>query len=155
MAQIVTITNPLTGQPAQVDQLEHTAQQIDDAIGRALPGGEIDTLLAGKASVAKPVSIGMTLTDGVTGAARCWRTQDGEVSIHLEIKKNTAFSTWEKLATLPEGYRPGGQRNFGLIGKNGGVGTLSVYASGDVTTNTYIGSGIKEILAYGSFIASD
>ena len=37
MAQIVTITNPLTGQPAQVDQLEHTAQQIDDAIARALP----------------------------------------------------------------------------------------------------------------------
>ena len=49
MAQIVTITNPLTGQPAQVDQLEHTAQQIDDAIGRALPGGEIDSLLSGKA----------------------------------------------------------------------------------------------------------
>lgn len=49
MAQIVTITNPLTGQPAQVDQLEHTAQQIDDSIGRALPGGEIDTLLARKA----------------------------------------------------------------------------------------------------------
>ena len=49
MAQIVTITNPLTGQPAQVDQLDHTAQQIDDSIGRALPGGEIDTLLAGKA----------------------------------------------------------------------------------------------------------
>ena len=33
MAQIVTITNPLTGQPTQVDQLEHTAQQIDDGIG--------------------------------------------------------------------------------------------------------------------------
>ena len=33
MAQIVTITNPLTGQPAQVDQLEHTAQQIDDGVG--------------------------------------------------------------------------------------------------------------------------
>ena len=33
MAQIVTITNPLTGQPVQVDQLEHTAQQIDDGIG--------------------------------------------------------------------------------------------------------------------------
>ena len=42
MAQIVTITNPLTGQPAQVDQLEHTAQEIDDAIARALPGGAID-----------------------------------------------------------------------------------------------------------------
>ena len=49
MAQIVTITNPLTGQPAQVDQLDHTAQEIDDAIARALPGGAIDELLAGKA----------------------------------------------------------------------------------------------------------
>ena len=37
MAQITTITNPLTGQPAQVDQLEHTAQEIDDAIARAIP----------------------------------------------------------------------------------------------------------------------
>ena len=45
MAQIVTITNPLTGQPAQVDQLEHTAQEIDDAIARALPGGAIDIAL--------------------------------------------------------------------------------------------------------------
>ena len=33
MAKITTITNPLTGQPVQVDQLEHTAQQIDDGIG--------------------------------------------------------------------------------------------------------------------------
>ena len=49
MAQIVTITNPLTGQPAQVDQLDHTAQEIDDAIARALPGGEIDITLANKA----------------------------------------------------------------------------------------------------------
>lgn len=48
MAQIVTITNPLTGQPAQVDQLEHTAQQIDDAIARALPGGTIDITLQNK-----------------------------------------------------------------------------------------------------------
>ena len=49
MAQIVTITNPLTGQPAQVDQLDHTAQQIDDAIARALPGGAIDITLQNKA----------------------------------------------------------------------------------------------------------
>ena len=45
MAKITTITNPLTGQPAQVDQLDHTAQEIDDAIARALPGGEIDITL--------------------------------------------------------------------------------------------------------------
>ena len=49
MAQIVTITNPLTGQPAQVDQLDHTAQEIDDAIARALPGGAIDITLQNKA----------------------------------------------------------------------------------------------------------
>ena len=35
MAKIVTITNPLTGQPAQVDQLDHTAQQIDDGLNIA------------------------------------------------------------------------------------------------------------------------
>ena len=45
MAKIVEVTNPVTGQPTQVDQLEHTAQQIDDAIARALPGGAIDTAL--------------------------------------------------------------------------------------------------------------
>ena len=48
MAKITTITNPLTGQPAQVDQLDHTAQQIDDAIARALPGGAIDITLQKK-----------------------------------------------------------------------------------------------------------
>lgn len=35
MAKIVTITNPLTGQSAQVDQLDHTAQQIDDGLNIA------------------------------------------------------------------------------------------------------------------------
>lgn len=48
MAKITTVTNPLTGQPAQVDQLDHTAQQIDDAIARALPGGAIDIALQNK-----------------------------------------------------------------------------------------------------------
>lgn len=64
MAQIVTITNPLTGQPAQVDQLDHTAQQIDDAIARALPGGDIDTLLAEK----EPAFTTLTIDKGGTGA---------------------------------------------------------------------------------------
>lgn len=35
MAKITTITNPLTGQPVQVDQLDHTAQQIDEGISIA------------------------------------------------------------------------------------------------------------------------
>lgn len=49
MAKITTITNPLTGQPTQVDQLDHTAQEIDDAIARALPSGAIDVALQNKA----------------------------------------------------------------------------------------------------------
>ena len=69
MAQIVTITNPLTGQPAQVDQLEHTAQQIDDATARALEGGAIDQLLAGKEPSISilPISKGGTGADSVNG----------------------------------------------------------------------------------------
>lgn len=35
MAKIVEVTNPVTGQPVQVDQLDHTAQQIDDAVAIA------------------------------------------------------------------------------------------------------------------------
>ena len=68
MAQIVTITNPLTGQPAQVDQLEHTAQQIDDAIARALPGGNIDTILSLKAPLASPAFTGTPTINGVAVA---------------------------------------------------------------------------------------
>lgn len=63
MAKITTITNPLTGQPAQVDQLDHTAQEIDDAIARALPGGAIDTALQNK----EPSFSVLPLSKGGTG----------------------------------------------------------------------------------------
>lgn len=35
MATVVSITNPLTGSVEQVDKLDHTAQQIDDAVALA------------------------------------------------------------------------------------------------------------------------
>ena len=89
MAQIVTITNPLTGQPAQVDQLDHTAQQIDDGIARALPGGGIDTLLAGKA----PAGFGLGGKYGVdiTGS-------NGDAN---NAKYNGWYVTDESTANLP------------------------------------------------------
>lgn len=64
MAQIVTITNPLTGQPAQVDQLDHTAQEIDDVIYQVLGGGGIgsEKLLALAAAV--PYSTSQTYALG-------------------------------------------------------------------------------------------
>ena len=85
MAQIVTITNPLTGQPAQVDQLEHTAQQIDDAIARALPGGGIDTLLAGKAPAGYGLgSVGVTsLLDANTAKKNGWYIGGGENAVNF------------------------------------------------------------------------
>ena len=39
----------VNGVVTSVTEFDHSAQEIDDAIGRALPGGEIDTLLARKA----------------------------------------------------------------------------------------------------------
>ena len=50
MAKITTITNPLTGQPVQVDQLDHTAQQIDDAIDKiaSVGAGSHNAIYRGK-----------------------------------------------------------------------------------------------------------
>ena len=35
MAKIVEYLNPITGAPEQVDQLDHSAQEIDDAVDLA------------------------------------------------------------------------------------------------------------------------
>lgn len=48
MATIVEMINPLTGLPEQVDKLDHTAQEIDDAVGRSLPGAAIDAAIQRK-----------------------------------------------------------------------------------------------------------
>ena len=38
------------GQVVRVEKLDHSAQQVDDATGRALPGGEIDAAMFNKAN---------------------------------------------------------------------------------------------------------
>lgn len=48
MATVVSITNPITGAVEQVDKLDHTAQQIDDAVENAIPGGPIDAAIQAK-----------------------------------------------------------------------------------------------------------
>ena len=48
MATVVSITNPITGAVEQVDKLDHTAQQIDDAVANAIPGGPIDASIQAK-----------------------------------------------------------------------------------------------------------
>ena len=93
MAQIVTITNPLTGQPAQVDQLDHTAQEIDDAIVRALPGGEIDTLLSGKA----PAGYGL----GMNANTSIYDADNITAFGFYTAKTNTPTNDWCAILNIP------------------------------------------------------
>lgn len=109
MAQIVTITNPLTGQPAQVDQLEHTAQQIDDAIARALPGGAIDIALQNKASAYEQqpeIEITSDYFD-----APIYVKKDDAGNVHINIWNALTLKTipqygWTTMCNIPTGYRP-------------------------------------------------
>ena len=109
MAQIVTITNPLTGQPAQVDQLEHTAQQIDDATARALSGGAIDQLLAGKASAYEhqpEIEITSDYLD-----TPIYVQKDDAANVHINIWNAVTLKTipqygWTIMCNIPTGYRP-------------------------------------------------
>ena len=109
MAQIVTITNPLTGQPAQVDQLDHTAQEIDDAIARALPGGDIDTLLAGKAS-AYEHQPEIEITSDYFNAP-IYVQKDDAGNVHISIWNALTLQTIPQyglttICNIPTGYRP-------------------------------------------------
>ena len=109
MAQIVTITNPLTGQPAQVEQLEHTAQEIDDAIARALPGGAIDIALQNKASAYEhqpEIEIASDYLD-----IPIYVQKDDAGNVHINIWNAATLKTipqygWTIMCNIPTGYRP-------------------------------------------------
>lgn len=109
MAQIVTITNPLTGQPAQVDQLDHTSQEIDDATTRALEGGAIDQLLAGKASAYEQqpeIEITSDYFD-----VPIYVKKDDAGNVHISIWNALTLKTipqygWTIMCNIPAGYRP-------------------------------------------------
>lgn len=143
MAQIVTITNPLTGQPAQVDQLEHTAQQIDDAIDRAKAGGEIDTLLNGKAKKGAPVFHTFQVADGVTVNREHVYWKDEFNIVHLYIQDflpGSDVATWSGLSigTLPEGFRPANIYYFQCLDLyyNANNTRVYVYANGAIKIAT-------------------
>ena len=109
MAQIVTITNPLTGQPAQVDQLEHTAQEIDDAIARALPGGAIDTALQNKASAYEQQPEIEITSDYLN--TPIYVKKDDAGNVHINVWNASTLKTipqygWTTICNIPIGYRP-------------------------------------------------
>lgn len=123
MAQIVTITNPLTGQPAQVDQLEHTAQEIDDATARALPGGAIDTALQNKENSFSVLPI----TKGGTGANNI-----GTARANLGIDKHISCPAGGSITlTLP-------RESIFLIGTSDNIrasGLILVYTKSNSAQN--------------------
>lgn len=109
MAQIVTITNPLTGQPAQVDQLDHTAQEIDDAIARALPGGDIDIALQNKA-FAYEHQPEIEITSDYLNAP-IYVKKDDAGNVHINIWNASTLKAipqygWTIICNIPTGYRP-------------------------------------------------
>ena len=109
MAQIVTITNPLTGQPAQVDQLEHTAQEIDDAIARALPGGAIDIALQNKASAYEHQPEIEITSDYFDIPIHVQKDDAGNVHINIwnaSTLKAIPRYGWTVICNIPIGYRP-------------------------------------------------
>lgn len=109
MAQIVTITNPLTGQPAQVDQLDHTAQQIDDAIARALPGGAIDIALQNKANATVAEQHDFPLISPYTtpNGLKYSKNELGLVVIQGNLRKLDGLSAGvNQIGTMPSGFRP-------------------------------------------------
>ena len=109
MAQIVTITNPLTGQPAQVDQLEHTAQEIDDGISRALPGGAIDIALQNKANATVAEQHNFPLISPYTSPSGLKYSKDelGLVVIQGNLYKADGLAAgYNQIGTMPSGFRP-------------------------------------------------
>ena len=109
MAKITTITNPLTGQPAQVDHLDHTAQQIDDATARAIPGGAIDMALQNKANATVAEQHDFPLISPFTAPNSIKYSKDelGLVVIQGNLYKADGLSAgYNQIGTMPSGFRP-------------------------------------------------
>lgn len=84
MAKIVEVTNPVTGQPTQVDQLDHTAQQIDDGLNIAR--GVSNPNLLDNWYFANPVNQrGQTEYNTMSYAIDRWRTWSEPTSAWLKV----------------------------------------------------------------------
>lgn len=146
MATIVEMINPLTGLPEQVDQLDHTAQEIDDAVGRSLPGAAIDAAINAKPNpnlldnwyFGNPVNQrGQTEYNTTNYAIDRWRTWSEPTSAWLKVVDGgikvayTFFQYFEKALV------------DGILGKNVTISIL--FADGKLfyTTGFISKSGIS------------
>ena len=85
--------------------MDHTAQEIDDAIARALPGGAIDTALQKKADEYDLPIASNLASDG--GIKYC-KDKSGIVHLYGNFctERGESFSNGQALGTLPAGFRP-------------------------------------------------
>ena len=156
MAQIVTITNPLTGQPAQVDQLDHTAQQIDDGIGfesTDYPGcyyrtvnGVVEWLnppmIAGKEYrtteryLGKPVYVKM-IEAGFNPAGTVKETSDKTVSASGLVRFSAVRGAWSLPSFMYGGkYEDAGDIQVSVQGTSDGIHVLTWSKTRDMTSAT-------------------
>ena len=97
-------------------QQVNAAQQAAEELGEGFTGLSGDNIpesagsetsisasLSNKADKGPPQEYDLPLTNGVTGTAKYWKTQEGLVIIHGWI---LGASLGTVLATLPEGFRP-------------------------------------------------
>lgn len=90
MAKVIEITNPLTGQPQPVVQSDYTAQQIDDSVERALPGGAIDASIANRVN-SIPILVS-TETDVFTYSPGYVYVVEGTVSTQYNHPINSDYA---------------------------------------------------------------
>ena len=138
MAKIVTITNPLTGQPAQVDQLDHTAQQIDDGLNIAR--GVSNPNLLDNWYFGNPVNQrGQTSYTGAGYGIDRWKSNGATVTVTVvdgEIQVIDNSTDWNGIIQLLENWKDfaGKTVTLSALGYTVGVGHILHLQYGDNTS---------------------
>lgn len=99
----------INGVMTPVTDFDHSAQEIDDATARALAGGEIDQLLAGKASAYEQQPEIEITSDYLN--APIYVKKDDAGNVHINIWNASTLKTipqygWTTMCNIPIGYRP-------------------------------------------------
>ena len=93
------------------------------------------------ATATPPEEIPLNLAEGWSGTANCFKTQECICVVELDIVKNTAVSSNEILATLPEGFRPSHARMYPAVvfAPHGSV-AIAVHLTGEISIGDISGS---------------
>lgn len=141
MATIVEMINPLTGLPEQVDKLDHTAQEIDDAVGLA-PQLSNPNLLdnwyfgnpvnqPGQASWTNPSSMQYAIDRWQITPSSVVALVDGGITVTAEIQQGLEKTRLEFGRTY----------TFSVISSDGRLGKHTFVLTSDTNINVSFGFG--------------